>query len=130
MQVYSPVTSETVFVVSGGARGITARCVVALAHATRCGFVLIGRSAAGAGEPEWANGVSDNRELKARCAAALTARGDRAAPALIEREVRAIEAQREIAQGDRRVGQIVSGASRQQAQRGGSNQAQHGSLRN
>ena len=86
MQVFSPVTSETVFVVSGGARGITARCVVALAQAARCGFILIGRTAPGAAEPEWAAGTSDNRELKARCAAALTARGDRATPALIERE--------------------------------------------
>jgi len=98
MHVFSPVTSETVFVVSGGARGITARCVVALAQAARCGFILIGRSAAGTGEPEWASGVGDSRELKARCAAALTARGDRATPALIEREVRAVEAHREIAQ--------------------------------
>jgi NAD(P)-dependent dehydrogenase (short-subunit alcohol dehydrogenase family) len=97
MQHDTTVTPQTVFAVSGGARGITARCVIELARAFHCRFVLIGRSAFGGDEPEWARGCDDARELKQRIASDLAARGERAAPAAIERAYRAIEAQREIA---------------------------------
>ncbi len=90
------ITQQTVLAVSGGARGITAQCVIALAHAFGCRFALIGRSSYGAQEPAWAAGCHDARELKQRIAADLTQRGERATPVAIERTFRAIEANREI----------------------------------
>ncbi len=87
---------QTLFVVSGGARGITARCVVGLARRYRCGFLLLGRSAAGA-LPAFAEGCTDDAVLMQRIASALSAQGERPAPAAIRRQLEAIHARREIA---------------------------------
>ena len=38
------VTTESVFLVSGGARGVTAECVIKLAETQRSSFILLGRS--------------------------------------------------------------------------------------
>ena len=99
-----------VFLVSGGARGITAACVVGLAQRFGCGFILLGRTPHAA-VPIWA-GVSssplaeagpglrgemiDDATLKQRIAAAISARGERPLPAAIQREWRAIRASQEI----------------------------------
>lgn len=91
-----PVDVTSLFVVSGGARGITARCVVSLARRFNCGFVLLGRSAAGA-PPAFAAGCADEAALMQAIAADLAARGERPAPAAIRRELGAIQAQQEIA---------------------------------
>jgi NAD(P)-dependent dehydrogenase (short-subunit alcohol dehydrogenase family) len=82
--------------VSGGARGITARCVIELARRHGCGFILLGRSAAGS-PPAFAEGCADEASLIQRIAAELTARGERPAPATIRQQLNAILAQREIA---------------------------------
>ena len=74
---------EALFVVSGGARGVTARCVVALAARYGCRFLLLGRSPLPGIEPDWALGVEDETELKRSCAADLQKRGQPAAPAAI-----------------------------------------------
>jgi NAD(P)-dependent dehydrogenase (short-subunit alcohol dehydrogenase family) len=91
-----PVEPRSLFVVSGGARGITARCVIELARRYSCGFILLGRSAAGV-PPAFAVGCDDQAELIQRIAADLSARGERAAPAVIRRALGGILAQREIA---------------------------------
>ncbi|MFV9504055.1 MAG: SDR family NAD(P)-dependent oxidoreductase [Oscillochloridaceae bacterium umkhey_bin13] len=91
-----PVTNQSLFVVSGGARGITASCVIALAQRFKCGFILLGRSAAGS-PPAYAEGCTDEATLMQRIAADLTSRGERATPALLRRELGTIQAQREIA---------------------------------
>ena len=48
--------SDTLFVVSGGARGVTAHCVIRLAQRFRCRFILLGRTVMGESEPPWAAG--------------------------------------------------------------------------
>lgn len=48
-----PITSSSVFVVSGGARGITAYCVEVMASYYHCKFILMGRSELHP-DPEWA----------------------------------------------------------------------------
>jgi NAD(P)-dependent dehydrogenase (short-subunit alcohol dehydrogenase family)/acyl carrier protein len=50
-------------VVSGGARGVTAATVIALAQRVKARFLLLGRSAAGE-EPSWAQGAQTEAELK------------------------------------------------------------------
>lgn len=88
------ISPEDVIVVSGGARGVTARCVVALARRCPAEFVLLGRTKL-AEEPAWARGVAD-ADLRAAAVSALAADGALPAP----RDVRAIEqellARREI----------------------------------
>ena len=95
MSLAGQITPATVFVASGGARGITARCVLAMAQAYRCRFVLLGRSDKRA-DPAWAAGCSDEAELKRRIASELASNGSQPAPRAIQQEFGAIMAAREI----------------------------------
>ncbi|MEW6079764.1 MAG: SDR family NAD(P)-dependent oxidoreductase [Thermodesulfobacteriota bacterium] len=53
-----------VIVVSGGARGVTAQCVKALAGRAPAAIALLGRSPLPAAEPEWLGGVNGEAEIK------------------------------------------------------------------
>ncbi len=78
-----------VVVVSGGGRGVTARCAVALAAASRgAHFVLLGRSAL-ADEPERCRGVDDASLTRALAA-------EIPSPAALRERVSHIKATREI----------------------------------
>ncbi len=99
MTVNSRPTSLTqagVWLVSGGAKGVTAQCVIRLARQYHCKFILLGRSALAGTEPEWANGVTEDAELKRRIMAALTASGEKATPAKIQKEINALQSRRTI----------------------------------
>ncbi|WP_157107038.1 SDR family NAD(P)-dependent oxidoreductase, partial [Nocardia arthritidis] len=85
-------TADDVLLVTGGARGVTATCVLALAARSEARFVLLGRSEPAA-EPGWAAGVPD-AELKAAAVRALAGSG--AKPRDIERVVSGVRAAREI----------------------------------
>ena len=89
------ITPETVFLVSGGARGITAQCVIEMARHFRCKFVLLGRTAL-KDEPAWTGGDPDADSLKKRAIADMQARGEKPTPALVGRMVNAVLAGREI----------------------------------
>ncbi len=90
-------TQDTVFLVSGGARGITAQCVVALAERYHSRFILVGRSPLGTGpEPAWAAGVEE-AALKRAAMAHLSSAGDeRPTPRQVQRLVGQLLAEREI----------------------------------
>jgi NAD(P)-dependent dehydrogenase (short-subunit alcohol dehydrogenase family) len=90
------IDQSTVFVVSGGAKGITARCVVELAKHYRSKFILMGRSALKDSEPVWASGIHDEAELKKRAIADLQGRGEKPTPALVNRALNTVYSQREI----------------------------------
>src|SRR5512146_1523043 len=79
MTPYLPPDSETVFLVSGGARGITARCAIQLAQRFQSRFVLLGRSAC-APEPAWAVGASGAAALKQAALQAMLAQGQKPKP--------------------------------------------------
>ncbi|MEU1545310.1 SDR family NAD(P)-dependent oxidoreductase [Nocardia sp. NPDC005745] len=85
-------SAEDVLLVTGGARGVTATCVLALAARSEARFVLLGRSEP-ADEPDWAAGVPA-ADLKAAAVRALAASG--AKPRDIERAVSGVRATREI----------------------------------
>jgi NAD(P)-dependent dehydrogenase (short-subunit alcohol dehydrogenase family) len=85
-----------VWLVSGGAKGVTAHCVIRLARQYRGKFILLGRSALGNAEPEWARGVTDDAELKRRIMAALTAQGEKPTPPKIQKEFNALQSRRTI----------------------------------
>lgn len=92
-------TTGDVLLVTGGARGITAWCAIALARQVACGYLLLG-STPPADEPDWAAGLDGREELTAAAADQLRATGqDPEEPATVEliaRQVRGITAGREI----------------------------------
>jgi acyl transferase domain-containing protein/NAD(P)-dependent dehydrogenase (short-subunit alcohol dehydrogenase family) len=80
-------------VVTGGARGITAKAILELARLARLRLVLLGRSLLAESEPEWLAGITDAAELK-RTLLARSRNGR--APKQIEAKYRDVLAQREI----------------------------------
>lgn len=94
------ITSSSVFVVSGGAKGITAECVIRLAQRYRCKFILLGRSAATVRESSWvahpAIERQDEAELKKQVVAHLVAQGEKPTPNRVQKIVQGILAEHEI----------------------------------
>ena len=88
--------SDSVVLVSGGARGVTAQCVAELARQYHCRFVLLGRSSLAEPEPSWAEGCNDESQLKRQIMQAMLAREQRPTPVLVEQAYRRIRAHREI----------------------------------
>ncbi|WP_280348810.1 type I polyketide synthase, partial [Nocardia neocaledoniensis] len=88
----SVLTEDDLLLVTGGARGVTATCVLALARHSAARFLLLGRTTL-AEEPTWAHGVADG-ELKPAAVRALAGTGAR--PRDIERACGDIRAVREI----------------------------------
>ncbi len=85
-----------VFLVTGGARGITAACTEALARAARCRFVVLGRTDVHAPEPAWAEGAPAE-DLRARCFADLGGTDRRPTPREVEAAVAPVLRRREVA---------------------------------
>ncbi|MGM7646809.1 SDR family NAD(P)-dependent oxidoreductase [Nocardia sp. JW2] len=85
-------TEDDLLLVTGGARGVTATCVLTLARHSAARFLLLGRTTLGA-EPAWAAGVPDT-DLKPAAVRALAETGVR--PKDIERACADIRAVREI----------------------------------
>ncbi|WP_371664449.1 SDR family NAD(P)-dependent oxidoreductase [Streptomyces sp. NBC_00280] len=88
-------TSDDLLVVTGGGRGITARCTVALAAAYRPGLLLLGRTALGE-EPEWARGLADAASLKAAAVDQLKRAGEKPTPKRVEQLYQAVIGEREV----------------------------------
>ncbi|KAA8882941.1 SDR family NAD(P)-dependent oxidoreductase, partial [Nocardia colli] len=88
----SLLTAADVLLVTGGARGVTATCVKALAQRSEARFVLLGRSEL-TPEPDWAAGVPD-ADLKPAAVRALASTGVK--PREIERACAGVLAAREI----------------------------------
>ncbi len=62
--IQARITKESVFLVSGGAKGVTATCVKAMAKVFPCKFILLGRSDIQFDLPAYAVNDSDERNLK------------------------------------------------------------------
>jgi NAD(P)-dependent dehydrogenase (short-subunit alcohol dehydrogenase family) len=90
--------STSVFVVSGGGRGITAQCVIKLAQRYQCKFILLGRSPLLEVEPAWAVGLTDETLLKKRLLETLQAQGEKPSPRQLQETLNQMLASREIAQ--------------------------------
>jgi acyl transferase domain-containing protein len=102
------IDSNSVFLVSGGAKGVTAHCVIEIAKQHQANFILLGRSPLleseaeneedrGA-EPSWANGHHDEVALKKAAMQVLIASGEKPTPVKVTQFVRPILANREIIQ--------------------------------
>lgn len=87
--------ADDLVVVTGGARGITAQCVRALAAAVPCTLILLGRTEPAA-EPGWAADVADDALKAAVIAHWADDASDRPTPRRVEARYRTLLAQREI----------------------------------
>jgi len=63
-QKNSLLNGQSVLLITGGAKGITAQCAIRLAETAACKFILLGRSPLQAEEPAWAWGVDSREELQ------------------------------------------------------------------
>jgi len=63
-KISTTVTNDSVFLVSGGARGVTASCVIEMAKAFQCKFILLGRSNIEFEIPDFAKDENDEGALK------------------------------------------------------------------
>jgi NAD(P)-dependent dehydrogenase (short-subunit alcohol dehydrogenase family) len=88
--------TNSVFLVSGGGKGITAQCVIKLAERFGSTFILLGRSSIAEPEPAWAAGCDDEAALKRAAIRAAQTAGRRMTPVQIRRAVRAVLSRREI----------------------------------
>jgi NAD(P)-dependent dehydrogenase (short-subunit alcohol dehydrogenase family) len=95
MMTRDRLTSSSVLLASGGGRGITAECVVALAKRYKCRFILLGRSAS-VNEPHWAASAEDERALQHRAMQVLRDEGQKPIPAVVTRMVNAVLRGRQV----------------------------------
>ncbi len=86
---------DDVIVVTGGARGVTAACVIAVALQTRSRFALLGRTHL-TEEPACCEGAEDDAAIKRALLRDAQRRGEKISPARLGRESRHILAGREV----------------------------------
>ncbi|MBB5016759.1 acyl transferase domain-containing protein/NADP-dependent 3-hydroxy acid dehydrogenase YdfG [Chitinivorax tropicus] len=79
------IDDKSVFVVTGGARGITAECVIALAKRYPARFALLGRTRIDGAVPAWAEGISEVNALKASAIKHLQQQGEQPTPVKVDR---------------------------------------------
>jgi len=91
----TPVDENSVFIVSGGAKGVTAECVVKLAANSGGTYILLGRSEIDS-VPSWAEGNDAEADLKKTCMEQLKASGEKPTPKKVQAIVRQIQSTRTI----------------------------------
>ena len=91
-----PLAAGDVVVVTGGARGVTAACALALARSVPLTLVLLGRSPEPQPEPDWLAGLSDQAAIK-RALLQHAFAGKRPKPIELEAAYRRRMGNREIA---------------------------------
>ncbi len=84
-----------VVVVSGGARGVTAACIIAWAEESRARFVLLGRTRLQE-EPECCAGIKDDAGLKKALLKEARAAGEESTPSTLGAMAHQVQANREI----------------------------------
>jgi acyl transferase domain-containing protein/NAD(P)H-dependent flavin oxidoreductase YrpB (nitropropane dioxygenase family)/NAD(P)-dependent dehydrogenase (short-subunit alcohol dehydrogenase family) len=93
----APLDSSSVVLITGGARGITARIACGLAASLRPTLILVGRSPLP--DPDEAGRIADGdsvKDIKARLIAEMRGRGEQVAPAAVEKAYARLRAAREI----------------------------------
>ncbi|MEH2080620.1 MAG: SDR family NAD(P)-dependent oxidoreductase [Nostoc sp.] len=86
---------SSVFVVSGGAKGITAECTIRLAQQQPCKFILLGRSELLETEPDFAQDC-DESALKKCIMENLLSQGEKPTPMNVQKIYNKITSSREI----------------------------------
>ncbi len=98
MNKTNSINSSSLFLVSGGAKGITSECVIKLAQEYKCKFILIGSSEVIESEPSFAQDCFDESVLKKRIMEHQLSQGDKPIPKSVENEFKRICSSRKINQ--------------------------------
>ncbi|WP_017317835.1 SDR family NAD(P)-dependent oxidoreductase [Mastigocladopsis repens] len=98
MTLTTKISPTSVFLVSGGAKGITAKCAIKLAQQHPCKFILIGRSELLDREPDWSKDCFDEPMLKKRIMEYLLSLGEKPIPMNVQKLYNKIISSREIKQ--------------------------------
>ena len=85
MTTQTPIRPSSVFLVSGGAKGITAKCAIRLAQQYPCKFILLGRSELLDSEPNLAKDCFDEPALKKRIMEHLLSLGEKPTPISVQK---------------------------------------------
>lgn len=96
MTLTTKIHPTSVFLVSGGAKGITAKCTIKLAEQHPCKFILIGRSELLDKEPDWAKDCLDEPVLKKSIMEYLISLGEKPLPINVQKLYSKIISSREI----------------------------------
>ncbi|WP_353932001.1 SDR family NAD(P)-dependent oxidoreductase [Okeanomitos corallinicola TIOX110] len=89
------VNPSSVFVVSGGGKGITAQCTIKLAQQKSGNFILLGRSEI-TPEPDYAIDCLEDAALKKRIMENLISQGEKPTPIMVQKIFNQINSSREI----------------------------------
>jgi NAD(P)-dependent dehydrogenase (short-subunit alcohol dehydrogenase family) len=92
----SKINESSVFLVSGGGRGVTAQCVIKLAETYPCKLILLGRSDISEPLPAYAEDCFEDAELKKRIMQALIAQGEKPTPVKLQKIAGSITSRRDI----------------------------------
>jgi NAD(P)-dependent dehydrogenase (short-subunit alcohol dehydrogenase family) len=95
-QIKTTVTKDSVFLVSGGAKGVTAKCIIDMAEAFQCKFILLGRSDFGFEVSAFAKNESDEGTLKRLIMNDLKERGEQPSLPLVKKIYSNIAAKKEM----------------------------------
>lgn len=95
-EIETTVTEDSVFLVSGGARGVTANCVIEMAKNFKAKFILLGRSNFNFEVPAYAKNESDDGALKRLIMMDIKNRGEKPNLAEVKKIHKNIVAKKEI----------------------------------
>ncbi|KOP25587.1 polyketide synthase [Hapalosiphon sp. MRB220] len=96
MMTATQIRPTSVFLVSGGAKGITAKCTIRLAQQHPCKFILLGRSELLETEPDFAQNCFDEATLKKRIMEYLLSTGEKPTPMSVQKLYNQLASSREI----------------------------------
>lgn len=102
--------SSSVFLVSGGGRGVTSECVIRLAQQYQCKFILLGRSPIIEIEPEYVQSCLDESVLKKRIMEYQLSQAQKPTPMSVQKVFNQISASREIKNTLSRIQQVGGSA--------------------
>jgi polyketide-type polyunsaturated fatty acid synthase PfaA len=92
------IDENSLFLDSGGAKGVTAHCVIRLAQTYQSKFILLGRSKYESNEPSWAADITEEVALKKAAMQHLISSGDKPTPVAVNHLIKPVLANREITQ--------------------------------
>ena len=95
-EISTTVTNESVFLVSGGGRGVTASCVIEMAKTFKCKFILLGRSDIDFEIPLYAIDENDEASLKRLIMNDMKSKGEKPSLPQVKSIYKKISAKKEI----------------------------------
>ena len=95
-KISTSVTNESLFLVSGGGRGVTASCVIEMAKTFKCKFILLGRSDIDFDIPAFAKNENDEATLKRLIMNDMKSKGEKPSLPNVKSIYKKISAKKEI----------------------------------